>query len=100
MDRREYLAICYIEELAEVVKEAAKCLRFTFDHRHVDYNESNQEKLEHELDDLEGIRVMLAREGIVLKSDPNRIRDKILRTEELIRLSTRMGVIKDEACNH
>jgi len=92
MTRQEYLLVCLIEELSEVQKELSKCLRFGPEHR---YNGvSNLERALSELEDVEAIRALLAKENLKLyPALGNKHVDKVNSTVELMELSRRLGII-------
>jgi NTP pyrophosphatase (non-canonical NTP hydrolase) len=52
MTKNEILLICLMEECGEVVQAASKCLRFTEEHKHINYNKHNKERLIDELHQL------------------------------------------------
>jgi hypothetical protein len=61
MNKSEYLLVCLMEECAEVQQIAAKCLRFGLDNYHPsdEAKTPNYQELRRELNDLDGIRIML-----------------------------------------
>jgi hypothetical protein len=55
--------IMLIEECAEVIQAATKCLRHGYESRHPDGGETNLEYLERELADLHAVRWAMAEQG-------------------------------------
>jgi len=94
MNKREYLLICLSEELAEVQQQIGKCLRFTTDHMHTDYNTTNFEELVLEMNDVYAITELLEACGLEIGIDDERIDSKMARTLKYMEISADLGVIK------
>jgi hypothetical protein len=102
MNRIQYLLTCFNEELSEVQQETSKCLRFTPHHTPVGiYETTNLERVHLEIADAYAIAHMLQKEGLELKMEPmmmspkmvTRYHEKILRTEALMEVSIKLGVL-------
>ena len=94
MTREEYLFTVLNEELAEVIKEISKCLRFTKDHKPPQYCTTNIQRVRDELADTFAIIQMLREEGVNLDINFNRVDDKRARVEALMEVSRELGALE------
>ena len=95
MTETEHLLVCIMEEAAEVQQAAAKCLRFGLEHGYEDRETTNAEDLAFELDDLEGIRLMLINRKVISTGNMKHQSMKITRALEHIELAKELGTITD-----
>jgi len=93
MNRKEYLLICLIEELAEFQQELCKCLRFTLDDDLMGM--SNFKKAQEEYSDVLAILLMLKREGIFFEYNADHMDLKRLRVNHTMIHSENVGVLKE-----
>jgi len=96
MNEQEHLIDCLMEEAAEVIVEASKCLRFTLDQKYIESNFTNRERLQREIKDLFCVARLLHTEGILdtwIPSDADfaRKRDKI--KNKFMKLSREYGAL-------
>lgn len=93
LNKKQYLLVCLVEELAEVQKEALKCLRFGINHS-PDYTKTNFDRLTDEWSDLMGIVEMLAEESIFIEKDRSKIEDKKIRVNFYMKHSRNFGILE------
>ena len=91
LNRKQYLLLCFIEELGEVQKEAIKCLRFGPHHSPMEGHDTNFERLAGEWSELVGIMELMAKEGLEVEEIDSLINYKIKRTEDYYNISKALG---------
>ncbi len=96
MNKKEYLLVCLSEELAEVSQQIGKCLRFGIEHQYEKYSVNNANALRGELSDVEAILQLLEEEGVSLTVMPNRVIEKMQRTEKFMQISITNGQLVNE----
>ena len=73
---KDYLFTCLAEECAEIIQAATKCIRFGSNDVNPKSNNSNIKNLNEEFNDVIALVEMLREQGISIKEDPERIRQK------------------------
>jgi hypothetical protein len=95
MNKKEYLLVCLMEELAELQQEVSKVLRFTADDIHPEKDESNLESVCREWSDVTAILELLDEEGLVINHENELIDAKIRKLEQYMEHSRRLGTLDD-----
>jgi hypothetical protein len=93
MDKRQYLLVCLLEELAEMQQEVCKCLRFTCDDQHPARPGTNLEQLIREFSDMEAILQMLGGQGINIYHNHHRIVEKKTALAKWMKRSEDLGAL-------
>ena len=93
MTKKEYLLLCLMEECNEVAQAASKCLRFGFDDKHPEKEETNLEGLKGEMNDLRAIVGMLLEEGVDINYSARLISKKYSKTEHYMGYSQKAGIL-------
>jgi hypothetical protein len=95
LNSKEYLLICFIEELGEIQKEASKCLRFGLNHKEFEESKSNLERLCDEWSELNAILKLMKEYNINIQTDPKTEENKLKRFEYYWNFSKHRGIVDE-----
>ena len=95
MNRQEHLLTILIEECAEVQKAATKALRFGLRDIKPDGNETNEDDISRELNDVYAMVEMLNYDGLQLHPDVGLRAEKKNRVEKYLLYSEKRGTLDD-----
>lgn len=101
MKNWEHFLTITAEEAGEIIKEAAKCLRFGVNDTNPQepQGRNNGEKLGWEIDDLTAVAELLRKEMIIPPADPTRIEQKKIRIMRWLEYSRKKGRVDEgERC--
>lgn len=97
MTLSEYMLTCLIEECSEIIKDATKAQRFGLDDIAPGSEQTNAEKIAHEVNDLIGIITMLKGNKLLSSAilfNQDEVEAKIIKVKKWMKYSIEKGFLE------
>jgi hypothetical protein len=96
----QFLLAKVAEECNEIAQAALKAQQFGMEEVYPASGESNERRIKHELDDLQGILRMMEVVGFVYEPDENAIAEKQEKVLKFLKYSVELGLVHHSALDH